>query len=44
VKSVQFAKIDDELTAVGVDHPILTYSAAIEELLLDSFIPASGAL
>jgi len=29
------AKMDDELTAIRIDHPIFAYSTSIEELLLD---------
>jgi hypothetical protein len=36
--------MNNELTAIGIDHPILACSTAIEELLLDPLIPASRAL
>jgi hypothetical protein len=36
--------MDVQLIAVRIDHPIFAYSPAIEEFLLDPFVPASSAL
>jgi hypothetical protein len=44
VKSVSVAKINDELTAIGIDRPIFAYASPLEEFLLDPFVSASGAL
>lgn len=43
MKSVRFATMNDDLTAVRIDHPIFAHSGAIEEFLLDPLVAMAGA-